>query len=471
MPRTLWPTCSDPYVPRKADLYLAVADALALSSVGASRQVRLSRCSATMQGIRPTRLRGPGGCRALFLALLAATLPGAVGAAAASATVPAVVAQDQSGASGLSDFSHTRGANVDDYDGNGTPDVMTLRHYESFPWLYLNTGAVFDKVGSEKFIDAKNKGDYHSCPSADVNRDGLLDFYCTVGGKKGGTAPNPNELWLRQPDGTYEERAGRFGVRDRFGRGRIAVFLFANKDKWPDLYVTNEFPRKDGRKGPNKLFMNVKGERFERARHWGVDGNIGGKSVTVVDYDRDGDEDLMLCATGGVRLYENRDRRFVNITRSSGAATSCVDGDLARFDANRRPDLVVLGRNGLRVYRQGPNGKFRGRPFVRKRVTKGAEFALGDANGDGRTDVYIVRRNDFNENRPADAQMDAGDRMFIAHGGSRLRKQDIPQDNRGIGEAVTVIDYDQNGLDDFIVQNGHRQARGPTRLIAFFHAP
>jgi hypothetical protein len=43
----------------------------------------------------------------------------------------------------------------------------------------------------------------------------------------------------------------------------------------------------------------------------------------------------------------------------------------------------------------------------------------------------------------------------------------IPQTHRGLGEAVTAIDYDRNGLTDFIVQNGRHDNRGPIRLIAF----
>jgi hypothetical protein len=43
----------------------------------------------------------------------------------------------------------------------------------------------------------------------------------------------------------------------------------------------------------------------------------------------------------------------------------------------------------------------------------------------------------------------------------------IPQTIQGIGESVAAIDYDRNGLSDFIVMNGRLKAIGPIRLIAF----
>jgi hypothetical protein len=58
--------------------------------------------------------------------------------------------------------------------------------------------------------------------------------------------------------------------------------------------------------------------------------------------------------------------------------------------------------------------------------------------------------------------------MLVSRGGGkRFKTMSIPQTHRGVGEAVTAIDYDRNGLTDFIVQNGRYDNRGPIRLIAF----
>jgi hypothetical protein len=43
----------------------------------------------------------------------------------------------------------------------------------------------------------------------------------------------------------------------------------------------------------------------------------------------------------------------------------------------------------------------------------------------------------------------------------------IPQVGGGVGEDAEAIDHDGNGLEDFLVLNGHNM-RGPVQLIAFF---
>ena len=47
----------------------------------------------------------------------------------------------------------------------------------------------------------------------------------------------------------------------------------------------------------------------------------------------------------------------------------------------------------------------------------------------------------------------------------------VPQPSKlGAAEDVTPIDYDNNGLTDFLVQNGNATKPGTIQLIAFFPA-
>ncbi len=43
----------------------------------------------------------------------------------------------------------------------------------------------------------------------------------------------------------------------------------------------------------------------------------------------------------------------------------------------------------------------------------------------------------------------------------------VPQVSSGAGDDAYAIDHDDNGLDDFLVLNGHN-VRGPIQLIAFY---
>ena len=53
------------------------------------------------------------------------------------------------------------------------------------------------------------------------------------------------------------------------------------------------------------------------------------------------------------------------------------------------------------------------------------------------------------------------------NGGAGWSSLVIPQVYSGAGDDAYAIDHDGNGLDDFLVLNGHN-ARGPTQLVAFY---
>jgi hypothetical protein len=46
----------------------------------------------------------------------------------------------------------------------------------------------------------------------------------------------------------------------------------------------------------------------------------------------------------------------------------------------------------------------------------------------------------------------------------------IPSTSQGVAEFVAPIDYDGNGLTDFLVLNGAGTGPGPVELIAFFRS-
>jgi hypothetical protein len=94
----------------------------------------------------------------------------------------------------------------------------------------------------------------------------------------------------------------------------------------------------------------------------------------------------------------------------------------------------------------------------------GSSVAAGDVNGDDRPDIYVMRGKDATGgNAPDQVYLNDGD------GTGFTQMSSIPSTSEGKAESVWPIDYDQNGLTDFLVLNGGgKTSAGPVQLIAFF---
>ena len=59
--------------------------------------------------------------------------------------------------------------------------------------------------------------------------------------------------------------------------------------------------------------------------------------------------------------------------------------------------------------------------------------------------------------------------LLSQNGGRKLPRSWIPQTRQGSADDVIALDYDLNGLTDFVVLNGRRR-EGPIQLLAAFPA-
>ncbi|HLG39553.1 MAG TPA: VCBS repeat-containing protein, partial [Chitinophagaceae bacterium] len=125
---------------------------------------------------------------------------------------------------------------------------------------------------------------------ADVNKDGLDDFYAC--GAKG----QPGVLMIQQKDGTFKESDTALFNRYAISEEVDAVFFDANGDSSPDLFVItggNEIPVNELALLDN-LFINDGKGHFTRADK-PLSVVFENKScVTVADVDNDGDQDIFI---------------------------------------------------------------------------------------------------------------------------------------------------------------------------------
>ncbi len=201
-----------------------------------------------------------------------------------------------------------------DMNGDRYPELMVAADFNTSVYFANNRDGSFSKVG----IWSANK--VHNGMGAavgDVNRDGRLDWFVTaIDPSYQGFQKDGNRIYMNQGEHVYLELPSsdaapdESGVKDGgWGWGGAAVDF--DHDGWVDLANTNGWainPALDdfcldfvtGAKfhdDPTRLFHNNGDGSFtERALEWGLEHRLQGRGLYQMDYDLDGDMDLVITA-------------------------------------------------------------------------------------------------------------------------------------------------------------------------------
>ncbi|MEX1295861.1 MAG: VCBS repeat-containing protein [Candidatus Limnocylindrales bacterium] len=381
-----------------------------------------------------------------------------IGTLPVAEVLPGLVAKDVARPAGVFEETGTYDAVVEDFDGDGVDDLFIGRHGKK-GLLLLNRSGVFTEHEALQMTSI----DRHGCTAADVDGSGLPDLYCTVGGKRG-SGLKSNELWLDPGGPAPVEVASEWGAADASGRGRLAVFLDGPNQEAIDLVVTNTPTRVDGLPSLSRLFRTKAGRTLKAKASPGIAARLGARALQDADFDGDGREDVLLVTggpqtpgAGSTRLYRNTSKGLVDVTRKMGIKSfDEMDAELVDLDGDKKLDLVQLSERKLKVSIQ-KKGRFK--KVFERNLTGGRAIAAGDVNGDGRDDLYLMR-SETDKNVP--------DVMLVNRKkGRKWVSMVIPQVSDGAGDDAFAVDHDGNGLEDFLVLNGHN-ARGSTQLIAFY---
>jgi tetratricopeptide (TPR) repeat protein len=210
--------------------------------------------------------------------------------------------EDITEASGVGLLDNTACALFADVSNVGRQDLIVVR--TSGPMLFVNQGGGKFRAKPDAFKFANPpRGTFTGAAMADYDRDGWLDIYFCLYAYYQGTdqykypmpyyaAENgpPNFMMKNNRDGTFQDvtvetRLNQNNTRFSFCCG----WGDANGDGWPDLYVVNDFGRK------NLYKNNGDGTFTDIAKEAGVEDVGAGMSASWLDCDNDGRQDLYVA--------------------------------------------------------------------------------------------------------------------------------------------------------------------------------
>jgi len=321
----------------------------------------------------------------------------------------------------------------DKLTGERTYCIPTI--YDPMPcWLFHNNGdGTFTDISKDSGI-GHSRAKAWGVVAADINNDGLLDLYVT-------NDTVPNFLFANRGAGKFEDVGMLAGVGvNSFGKPRSGMGVDASdydQDGWIDLFEANV---------DHELFSLYRNDRSEAFSDVALPSGIGeatrtlsGWGLKFLDYDNDGNLDLLLCnghpddkvdkRVPGVTflepmlLFQNTGKGFQNVSAESGAIFSKrIAGRglaLGDFDNDGSLDVLVTQNNGAPVLLRNNAG--------RQNHWLGVKLVGRKANIDAIGAKLTWRSGEFERHQ------------FKVGGGSYLSSHD-PRTVLGIGQR-TKIDW------------------------------
>jgi enediyne biosynthesis protein E4 len=373
------------------------------------------------------------------------------------------------------------GVALGDVDGDGMVDVFLART-EGGNALYRNRGGwAFEDITTRAGIAA---ADRHSTGAAFVDFDGDGDLDLVLLATMG-----PNAIYVNDGTGRFAEHRGDLGL-DSTGRGGTTVAMAdVDGDGDLDLYVANykanspvdEIPPQQ--RAFSQIVRQVGKGKFEivpeRRRDFKLvmRPDMGGLNLSMR-----GEPDDFYLNDGGrfarVPLTASRFQDAAGRPLAEEPESFTLDARFADLNGDGAPDLYVANdfEDADQLWLNDGRGAFRLADWRAQRQLSNSSMGVdvGDANGDGRPDLFVVDMlsNDSRRlktqipthtalaKRPGDIEAQPQQQrntLFLNRGDGTFAEaaQAAGVQASGWSWSTMFIDVDLDGWQDLLVATGH----------------
>jgi tetratricopeptide (TPR) repeat protein len=288
----------------------------------------------------------------------------------------------------------------------------------------------------------------------DYDNDGKIDIFVADDGAQGGMS-----LYHNLGNGKFEDVTKKAGIDPSLHGLGCTVGDYDN-DGWTDIAVS----RNDG----VLLFHNEKNGTFKE-RVGSGDANIGANDpdlgVTFIDYDHDGDLDLLVTRSGdkaewGDMFRNNGDGTFTNVSEQLGfwgMGSSGGEGAIGTdYNNDRAVDILVPGL-GPSILQNPREGKFLlQKPWSADMPAPVRGAAVLDFDHDGWMDTAFTHDGWSNGQSIT---------LWRNEKGKTAKRVDFPKVEWLKSWGIAAIDYDNDGWVDLVAVGETKEGKGEVRLF------
>lgn len=250
--------------------------------------------------------------------------------------------------------------NLTDINGDGWLDVLLTSDFYTTR-IFYSTGFAINQpaylISQPSFISDENG---MGAAVADYDNDGDMDWFVTSIWDPDGVAEanwgvTGNRLYRNIGMGNFEDATDEAGLREGYW-GWGACFADFNNDGHLDIYhengFTTPFLAEEFHNDPARLFIaNGDGTFTESAVSNGLNHTDQGRGISCVDYDLDGDLDILIMPNNApYRLYKN-----IQINNNHYAAIKLFDTGTNPYAYQAKIELTTSQSTQTRELTGGNN--------------------------------------------------------------------------------------------------------------------